>query len=97
MERLILAASKGCTIEQAAEAAAMKPRTLKDWLAKYPDFRKAWDEAKKVSVEAVEGVLYRCALKAEFDPRYQASLFTFLKYRSPTYKDTEIKLHYKAA
>lgn len=87
--------ASGGTIDMAAKAAAMKPRTVKSWLAKYPEFKAAVDEVKEMLLDEMEGVLLRAAKKAEFDPRYQQSLFRWLEWKVRGFKEEELVIKYK--
>lgn len=97
MSKLVELFGRGYTQQQAADAVGMKVRTLKSWLAKYPEFKAAVEEVKELMVDEALTTLYKCAMKAEHDPRYQSSLFRFLAFKVPQFQETSVRLIYKEA
>ena len=57
--------------------------TIRSWRNKDGQFDNACLDARESAVERVEDVLFRSALKAEEDPRYQTSVIFYLKNRAP--------------
>ena len=73
---------QGSSRTDASKAAGICRRTLYNWMEADAAFREAVDDAELAAVETVEDVAFRCATKAEDDPRYQTSMLFWLKCRA---------------
>ena len=68
---------------EAAEAARVTTRTLRNWRKRDEAFAEAWAEAWDAGTDTLEDVLQTCAQKAVEDKGYQTSLLFSLKCRRP--------------
>ena len=79
------------SLRKAAALAHMSPDTILIWKKKDPKFAAALIRAQTISVEVLESVAYRNALKSEEDPRYQTALFKFLEAKHPEWRHLKEK------
>ena len=73
--------SEGDSRTEACYAAQISRQTLYNWLREDEAFAHEVRMAEEEAASLIEGVLFRCARKAEFDPRYQRSLKLYLERR----------------
>lgn len=76
----------GATVSAAAKAADRNRRTVYDWRDQDAEFRAAWDDAIKESVEVLEDEVRRRALDPEDKQSYILLMF-LLKKHDPTYRE----------
>ncbi|MDP6180570.1 MAG: hypothetical protein QGG48_11830 [Desulfatiglandales bacterium] len=73
----------GFSFRGAASELGIERDTIKTWRDKYEQFDSSCFDAREAAIEQIEDVMFRSALKAEEDPRYQTSAIFFLKSRAP--------------
>ena len=81
-QAVLASLSRGASRTTACHAADLPRRTFYNWIKADPLFAEAVDDAEAESVGAAEDLAYACAMKAREDPRYQRSLFFWLKHRA---------------
>lgn len=77
-DAIIKSLSDGASVVVACEAAGISRQTFYDWMER-DVFRERVEKTRLELVKTVQSVALACALKAENDPRYQASLRTWLQ------------------
>lgn len=76
----------GNTVKNAATACGVHRRTLYDWRDQDPEFRAAWEDAIKESIEELEDEVRRRALDSS--DKYSHILLMFLlKKHDPSYRE----------
>ena len=81
-QAVLASLSRGTSRTTACHAAHLPRRTFYNWIKADPLFSEAVDDAEAESVGIAEDLAYACAMKAREDPRYQRSLFFWLKHRA---------------
>ena len=74
----------GFSYRGAASELSIERNTIKAWRDRDEQFDTACLDARESAIEQVEDVMFRSAIKAEEDPRYQTSAIFFLKNRAPS-------------
>lgn len=60
--RILALAEAGNSYEEIASKVGIAPRTLLNWLGKYPDFRAALKDSRNMAIDLVEGALFQNAM-----------------------------------
>ena len=81
-QAVLASLSRGASRTTACHAAHLPRRTFYNWIKADPLFSDAVDDAEAESVGIAEDLAYECTMNAREDPRYQRSLFFWLKHRA---------------